>query len=237
MISGFSGKGVFFGNMKGGVGKSTLCVYTLEMIQKLKPELDILLIDTDPQATSSSMMTPILGETRVRFMPVGDRFDGTIMSMIDGVIKTHLVNENTLVIVDTAAGKIGNIWQIALLCNTMIVPTSLSWTDMRPSMEYVSEIDMRKNDYTTTTPHVIVVPNRVSPNQRDYSLLYNAAQDLNVVISPPVSDFSIVKHSSHNFNGLKDIEGSRFYDEVENLAKFIISHVLTGKLDDIYGEN
>ena len=66
---------------------------------------------------------------------MGDRYDGAIMSTIDGVIKSHLVKDNSIVVVDTAAGKIGNIWQVALLCNTMIVPTSLSWTDMQPTIE------------------------------------------------------------------------------------------------------
>lgn len=236
MVTGFAGKGIFFGNMKGGVGKSTLCIYTLEMLQRMKPELDILLIDTDPQATSSSMLRGILDESRVRFMPIGDRYDGTVMSMIDGVVKSHLMEKDTLVVLDTAAGKIGNIWQVALLCNTMIVPTSLSWTDMRPSIDYVSEIDSRKSDYDSQTPHIIVVPNRVSPNQKDYSLLYNAARDLNVVISPPVCDYSIVKHSSYDYKGLEAIEGSRFFGEVEKLAQFIISHVLTGKLDEIFND-
>lgn len=236
MLAGLNGHGLFFGNMKGGVGKSTLCMYTLEMIKRLKPDLDILLIDTDPQGTSSSMMKSILDPDQIRFMPMGDRYDGAIMSTIDGVMKSHLVKDNSLVVVDTAAGKIGNIWQVALLCNTMIVPTSLSWTDMQPSIEYVQEIDARKEDYTSMTPHIIVVPNRTSPNQKDYSLINDTAKSLNVIVAPPVSDFSIVKHSSHNYNGLKDVEKSRFYGEIETLGNFIVSHVLSGELDRIYSE-
>lgn len=236
MLAGLNGRGLFFGNMKGGVGKSTLCIYTLEMIMRLRPELDILLIDTDPQGTSSSMMKSVLPPEKIRFMPLGDRYDGAIMSTIDGVIKGHLVNDNSMVVVDTAAGKIGNVWQVALLCNTMIVPTSLSWTDMQPTIEYVKEIDSRKEDYTSMTPHIIVVPNRTSPNQRDYSLINDAAKSLNVIVAPPVSDYSIVKHSSHNFHGLKDVDGSKFANEIETLAGFIVSHVLSGELDKIFAE-
>lgn len=236
MLSGLNGKGLFFGNMKGGVGKSTLCMYTLEMIQRLKPELDILLVDTDPQASSSNMMQSILPPEKIRFMPMGDRYDGVIMSTVDGVIKSQLVKDDSMVVVDTAAGKIGNIWQVALLCNTMIVPTSLSYTDMQPTIEYIQEIDSRKEDYGTTTPHIIVVPNRTSPNQRDYSLITDAAKSLNVIVAPPVSDFSIVKQSSHNYQGLKDVEGTRFYEEVLGLAEFIVSHVMSGELDRIFAE-
>ncbi len=233
----FAGKGIFFGNMKGGVGKSTLCVYTLAMMQRLKPKAKIMMIDTDPQATTFGLISHTMDESLIRFMPIGDRFDGTALSMIDGVVKTHLVNDNTLLIVDSAAGKIGNIWQTAMLCSAIIVPTSLSWTDMRPTVDYINEIDERKTDYDMIAPHIIIVPNRVPHNQKDYSFLQNAAKELNVVIAPPVADYSIVKHVSRHFNGIDDVKGTRFYDEVERLAQFIISHVLSGKLDKMFSKN
>ena len=235
MVDGFAGKGIFFGNIKGGVGKSTLCMFTLDMLRKLKPELDILLIDIDPQATSAKMMKGLLPEGRVRFMPMSDTFDGTALSMIDGVVKSHLVQDNSLVIIDSAAGKIGNIWQVAMLCNSMVIPTSMSWVDMAPTIEYISEIDGRKSDYNSTTPHLIVVPNRSSPNQKNYSQLYDKAAELNVVIAPPVSDYAIVRHTSYDFKALESVKGTRFHNEVKKMAQFMVSHVLSGKLDKIYG--
>ena len=234
VASGFSGKGLFFGNIKGGVGKSTLCMFTLEMLRKLKPELDILLIDIDPQATTAKMMKGILPEGRVRFMPISDSFDGAAISMIDGVVKSHLVQDGSLVIIDSAAGRINNVWQIAMLCNSMIIPTSLSWVDMAPTIEYIQEIDSRKSDYRSTTPHLIVVPNRSAPNQKNYSSLYDRAADLNVVIAPPVCDYAVVRNTSFDFKGLPSIKKTRFHGEVDKLARFIISHVLSGKLDSIY---
>ena len=234
MVDGFAGKGIFFGNMKGGVGKSTLCMFTLEMLRKLKPKLDILLIDIDPQATSARMMKGLLPEGRVRFMPITDNFDGTALSMIDGVIKTHLVQNNSVVIIDSPAGSIGNIWQIAMLCNSMIIPTSISWVDIQPTVEYISEIDSRKQDYRSNTPHMIIVPNKGAPNQKNYKVLYDKAKELNVVIAPPVSDYAIVRHSSYDFKGLESVKKTRFHGEVERMSKFLISHVLSGKLDKIY---
>ena len=234
MLSGLNGKGLFFGNMKGGVGKSTLCMYVLEMITMLQKDLDILLVDIDPQSTTSRMMGNILPNEKIRSMPMGDRYDGMIMSTVDGVLKNHLVNENTLAMIDTAAGKIGNVWQVALLCNTMIVPTSLSGTDMQPTIDYIREIDERKEDYDSTTPHIILVPNKTSPQQKNYSLINDAAKTLNVIVAPPVSDYSIVRKSSHDFKGLKDVKKTPFYDEIKTLAQFIISHVISGELDRIF---
>ena len=234
MLSGLNGKGLFFGNMKGGVGKSTLCMYVLEMIMQIKPDLDVLLIDTDPQSTTSRMMQNILPAEKIRSMPMGDRYDGAIMSTVDGVIKSHLVNDNTLAVIDSAAGKVGNIWQVAFLCNTMIVPTSLSWTDMHPTIDYIREIDERKEDYDSTTPHIIVVPNKTSPQQKDYSLINDAAKSLNVIVAPPVSDYSIVRKSSHDYQGLTDVADSKFHEEIRTLAQFIVSHVISGELDRIF---
>ena len=125
MGSDFSGKGIFFGNIKGGVGKSTLCLYVFEMMRHLRPDLALLLIDIDPQASSSETLKHVVPQQVLRFLPMGDRYDGVSISRIDGVIKSHLVNDNSVVMVDSAAGGIGNVWQVALLCNTMLVPTSL----------------------------------------------------------------------------------------------------------------
>ena len=233
-MRGFSGKGIFFGNIKGGVGKSTLCMFTLDMLRKLKPDLKVLLIDIDPQATAAKMMQNVLPDGAVRAMPITDNFDGTALSMIDGVMKTHLVEDNSLVIIDSAAGNIGNVWQVAMLCNAMVIPTSMSWVDMAPTIEYITEIDSRKIEYDSKLPHLIVVPNRNAPNQKNYAPLYDKAAELNVVLAPPVSDFAVVRHTSHNFKGLESVENSRFYGEIEKMAQFIVSHVLTGKLDEIY---
>ena len=236
MNTGLAGKGIFFGNIKGGVGKSTLCIYLFEMLRKLRPDLDMLLVDTDPQASSSMMLKNILPENMLRFMPMGDRYDGAITSMIDGVMKSHLINEDSIAMIDTGAGKIGNVWQLALLCNTIIVPTSLSYTDIRPTIEFINEIDAFKENYDTKTPHIVVVPNRSLPQQKDYSLLQEAVEDMNLIIAPPVSDFSVVRHSSRHFDGLTSIEGTRFYGQIETLSNFIITHVLSGELDNIFAD-
>lgn len=234
MNSGFSGKGIFFGNIKGGVGKSTLCIYVFEMLRKLRPDLDILLLDTDPQASASMTLQQIVPNHLTRHLPLGDRYDGTAMAMLDGVIKSHLVKDNSVALIDSAASKIDNLWQVTLLCNTIIVPTSLSFADIRPTLDFIMGLDHYKENYNTTTPHIIVVPNRSAPNQKDYSSLTKAVENLNLIIAPPVSDFSVVRHASHDFRGLADIEGTRFYEQIENLTHFLISHVLSGELDRIF---
>lgn len=229
------GKSIFFGNIKGGVGKSTLCMFLYEMLREKLPQYKTHLIDTDPQMTSSTVLRQMMPSNEIRQLPTGDHFDGVGISSLDGLIKNTLIEEDNIIFIDSGAGRLGSIMQVVKLTNVIIVPTSLSWTDLRPTLEFIHNIDEHKQDYGITNPHIIVVPNRISPNQRDYSILNDFVKDINVIIAPPVSDYAIVRNKSHEYKGISDIAGSKFHSELDRLANFLISHVISGELDRIYG--
>ena len=229
------GKSIFFGNIKGGVGKSTLCMFLYEMLREKLPQYKTHLIDTDPQMTSSTVLRQIMPSNEIRQLPTGDHFDGVGISSLDGLIKNTLIEEDNIIFIDSGAGRLGSMMQVVKLTNVIIVPTSLSWTDLRPTLEFIHNIDEHKQDYSITNPHIIVVPNRISPNQRDYSILNDFVKDINVIIAPPVSDYAIVRNKSHGYKGVSDIAGSKFHTELDRLANFLISHVISGELDRIYG--
>ena len=230
-------KAVFVGNIKGGVGKSTLTVYLTDYLRKRLKRKEIVLLDTDPQGTSFEMLEPISQNGGARFLPVGDRYDGVNMSTLDGVLRRFLAQDSGVVIVDTGAGKIANLWQIAVLCNVLLVPTSMSWTDLRPTLDFIKEIDERKADYNSMTPHIIVVPNRVPPQQRHFDQLSQALQSVNAILAPPISELSAARSSAEGFTGLDGAKDTRFFHEVERLGAFIVDYALSGKLDQFYGEN
>lgn len=229
------GKSIFFGNIKGGVGKSTLCMFLYEMLREKLPQYKTHLIDTDPQMTSSTVLRQMMPSNEIRQLPTGDHFDGVGISSLDGLIKNTLIEEDNIIFIDSGAGRLGSMMQVVKLTNVIIVPTSLSWTDLRPTLEFIHNIDEHKQDYGITNPHIIVVPNRISPNQRDYSILNDFVKDINVIIAPPVSDYAIVRNKSHGYKGISDIAGSKFHTELDRLANFLISHVISGELDRIYG--
>ena len=114
-------KAIFVGNIKGGVGKSTLSVYLTEYLRRRFKRQSVTLIDTDPQGTSFELMEPKSTKGDTRFLPVGDRYDGVNMSTLDGVLRRLLAQNENMAIVDTGAGKLGNFWQMAFLCNTTVV--------------------------------------------------------------------------------------------------------------------
>ena len=198
-----AGKAIFIGNIKGGVGKSTLAVYLTDYLRKRFRRRSIMLLDTDPQGSSFEMMSPLSKSGDIKHMPVGDRYDGVNMTTLDGVLRRMLAQDQAITIIDTGAGKLGNIWQMAMLCNTLLVPTSMSWTDLRPTIDFIKEIDERKEDFDTIKPHVIVVPNRTSPAQRNFGQLSEALQEVNAIMAPPISDLSIARTHNNEFGGVK----------------------------------
>ncbi len=230
------GQLIFVGNIKGGVGKSTITTLLFDYFKNQRPKQKIQVLDTDRQGTSFELLEPLGKGDQIRHVPVSDRFDGLSLVTLDSILRRMRANTDTLTLVDTGAGWPGNIWQMAMMGECIIVPTSLSWADVRPTIEFVREMDERKASMDSVKPHIIIVPNRIPPAQRDLSALTDSLQDMNVVLAPPLSDLSIVRNLSSNFNGLKSAVDSRFYTEFMRLGAFLENYVLSGKLDQIYRE-
>ena len=231
-----SGKAIFVGNIKGGVGKSTLAVYLTDYLRERYATRPVMLLDTDPQGTAFEMMRPLSRADDIRFLPIGDRYDGVSMTTLDGILRRMLSQDESVTIVDTGAGKLGNVWQMAMLCSTVLVPTSMSWTDLRPTLDFIKEVDERKDERDSVTPHVVVVPNRVSPHQRNFSQISEALEDVNAIMAPPISDLSAGRPQNGDFSGIKGVQGTRFYEEIERLGQFIVEYVISGELDRIYAK-
>ncbi len=142
--------------------------------------------------------------------------------------------DDAVAIVDTGAGKLGNVWQMAMLCSTVLVPTSMSWADLRPTIDFIKELDDRKEDYGVVNPHVVVVPNRTSPSQKNFGQLAGALEEVNAIMAPPISDLSVARSPSSDLQGINAVEGTRFCEEIERLGEFIIDYVISGELDRIY---
>ena len=230
-------KAVFVGNIKGGVGKSTLTVYLTEYLRQRFKRQGILLIDTDPQGTAFELLEPRSRAGEARFLPVGDRYDAVNMTTLDGVLRRFLSQDNGIAMVDSGAGKMGNFWQVGFLCNALLVPTSMSWTDLRPTLDFIKEIDERKEDQQSATPHIIVVPNRVSPNQRHFDLLPSALKEVNAILAPPISELSVARNYDNSFDGLEGVKGLPLLHEIVRLGEFIVEYVISGELDKIYARN
>ena len=230
----FGGQAIFLANIKGGVGKSTLTCFLTDYFKESFDDTKVCLLDTDPQGSAMELLGGTDSVHIARHIPIGDRYDGVNNVTLDGVYRRLISDNNTLTIVDTAGGALGNIWPLVMRAKCVLVPTSLSWADLRPTLDFVSEMAERKDANATTLPHIIIVPNRISPQQRNLDKLSQAIANMDVVLAPPVSDLSVVRSQASEFTGMSGIKGTRFHDEIKRLGHFITTYVLSGKLDNFY---
>ena len=231
------GQAIFLANIKGGVGKSTLTAFLTDFFKQHFQSQKVCLLDTDPQGSAIDLLGASSSVDMARHIPIGDRYDGVNAVTLDGIYRRLISDNNSLTMVDTAGGTLGSIWQLVMLSQCVLVPTSLSWADLRPTLDFMSELQERKSVSDLVTPHVILVPNRIAPQQRNLSQLSNAIADMDVILAPPISDLSIVRSQAEEFRGMKGVEGTRFHKEITRLGTFIIDYVLSGKLDTIYQDD
>lgn len=228
---------IMIANVKGGVGKSTLSCYLADYFRLRKPRLSMTIVDTDLQGSTYESLAPVFPQGSVRHLPISGRYDGVNVMTLDTLMRSELSANNHIMILDTAAGKPETLHQAIMMCKCLLVPVSLSWTDIRPTADFIREIQELKDNAGSLTPHLIVVPNRLPPQQRNLNYLANALTDLDVIIAPGLSELSIIKHQSERFSGLVSTHGTRFFDEFERFGQFICDYVLTGKLDEIYSDS
>lgn len=229
--------GIMIANVKGGVGKSTLSCYLADYLRLRKPRLSMTIVDTDLQGSTYESLAPVFPQGSVRHLPISGRYDGVNVMTLDTLMRSELSANNHIMILDTAAGKPETLHQAIMMCKCLLVPVSLSWTDIRPTADFIREIQELKDNAGSLTPHLIVVPNRLPPQQRNLNYLANALTDLDVIIAPGLSELSIIKHQSERFSGLVSTHGTRFFDEFERFGQFICDYVLSGKLDEIYSDS
>jgi len=68
------GQSIFVGNIKGGVGKSTLTTLLFDYFQKKKGKTKVQMVDADRQGTSFELLEPMAKGDNIRHVPASDRF-------------------------------------------------------------------------------------------------------------------------------------------------------------------
>ena len=98
------GQSIFVGNIKGGVGKSTLTSLLFDYFMKKRGQRKVQMVDADRQGTSFELLEPLASGDNIRHVPVSDRFDGLSLVTLDSILRRMRSNPDTLTIVDTGAG-------------------------------------------------------------------------------------------------------------------------------------
>ena len=172
-------------NSKGGVGKSTLCMLSAIAIMKSKRKFSVKLIDTDNQKSSLSILNHINNDIVLEYVPFNYNSPGLGASLLDQKLKS-ISSQKQITLIDTMAHPPRQLINCLMQCNAIVVPCSLSDIEILASIDFIKELDSLKKINPGHSPHLILLPNRVPPNQRYIHLLTDKMKDIDVIIGPTV---------------------------------------------------
>ena len=227
---------IAFVNSKGGVGKSTLCMLSALAVTRLKKGFSVNLIDTDAQKSSLSILDHVKTNILLEYIPFNHSSPGLGASFLDQKLKS-VNTEKQITLIDTMAHPPRQLINCLMQCNAIITPCSLSDIEVLASIEFVKWLDGLKQIHSGPSPHLIIIPNRVPPNQRYIHLLTDKLKDIDVIIGPTMSELAILR------NDLQDLPSDfrnlphRFSTEFKNLMEFLDKALIGGGIDKLLEEN
>ena len=187
-------KSIFVANVKGGVGKSTLTIMLARALTTKMPSKNITVIDTDLQRTTTEFLYASNPEINVEFLPITPTFENTNISLVQQFIKQNMFKTDNVIIIDAPAGSSQRLWNLVGESYAVLIPTSISNADLAPTESFIRNMDKIKARYNKIYPHLVVCPNRIPFNQKDFSVMAKRLANHDVVIGPAIRDLASVRH-------------------------------------------
>ena len=171
-----SGRVFVVGNLKGGTGKSTLAVnFACEIADRGSKTV---LIDTDPQRTSSEWLSNCKSST-VEYI------DCELSIVSDAIEFLKLVNDLRTrfdrIVIDLPAVVGPALGSALLLADTVLVPTSSTPVDVAATKKVLDKISRATKERRNDAAKVVIVPIRSDAN--DPSLV-RLGRNFGAVLSP-----------------------------------------------------
>ena len=227
---------IAFVNSKGGVGKSTLCMLSALAIMRSRNGCSVSLIDTDVQKSSLSILNHIKTNILLEYVPFNHSSPGLGASLLDQKLKSS-THQKQITLIDTMAHPPRQLINCLMQCNSIVVPCSLSDVEVLATIEFIKDLDGLKQIHSGPSPHLIIIPNRVSPNQRYIHLLTDKLKEIDVIIGPTMSELAILKNDLQFLP--KDLHKLpiRFGNEFKNLMDFLDKALIGGGIDKLIESN
>ena len=216
LINGSFGGIIAIGNLKGGVGKSTLAVGLAGAMARTGKS--VALVDGDPQATSRRWLVRSDLPVRVETMDLDS------LSSLEHWLgrAERLVRAHGTVIVDLPA-VIGPAMASAfLLARVILVPVSLSAVDIDGTNRVLRYIRVARSERGGVGPEVMIVPNKLP---RSVGIERPTLDALHHFGEPVVAGLSLYPEHGRAFaqgSWIGDLmPGSRAHNEVMELERAV----------------
>jgi len=221
---------IAFLNSKGGVGKSTLCILSALGLSQTRFNGKIRLIDTDSQKSSVSILNEIASKIELDYIPFNHSSPNLGVSLLDQKLKAFTRDEE-IILIDTMAHPPRQLVNCIMQCDAILIPCNLSEIEIRATIEFVKTLDGLKNLQGAGSPHLVIMPNKVPPNQLHIDQLTSALSDIDVIIGPTISDIAILKNDLKNVRNKISKLPTKFKNQYLGFRDFIYKALVKREID------
>jgi len=221
---------IAFLNSKGGVGKSTLCILSALGLSQTRFSGRIKLIDTDSQKSSVSILNDINSKIELDYIPFNHASPNLGVSLLDQKLKAFS-REEEIILIDTMAHPPRQLVNCIMQCNAILIPCNLSEIEIRATIEFVKTLDGLKKVRGGGSPHLVIMPNKVPPNQLHIDQLTSALSDIDVIIGPTISDIAILKNDLINVRSKITKLPQKFKNQYLGFRDFIYKALVKKEID------
>ena len=217
-------------NSKGGVGKSTLCMLSSLCLAQSRFKGKVKLLDTDIQKSSISILADLKTKIDLEYVPFNHSSPALGASLLDQKLKAY-PREDEILLIDTMAQPPRQLINCLMQCNAIITPCNLSEVEVMATVEFVRLLDSLKKIQATDHPHLVIVPNRVPPNQIHLEGLTGQLKDIDVIIGPTISDLAILRNDLKNLplKGYKN--NKKLKEQFAGFQNFLYKALFSGEID------